>query len=982
MPAADPAARLASALAGRYAIERELGRGGMATVYLAQDLRLGRRVAIKALRPELAVVVGPDRFLREIHVAATLNHPNILPLHDSGEADDVLYYVMPFVEGESLAARLRRDRPLPIDEAVAIARQVASALAAAHRHGIVHRDIKPDNILLDGERALVADFGIAHALGGTAQEKLTTTGLIVGTPTYMSPEQIGGSLQIDGRSDIYSLGCVLYEMLVGEPPYGGPSVQVILARHAAERLPSLRTARSTVPPALELVVHRAMAKAPADRYRDATRFAAALDEALAGPSDLPRSKAWIRPARWTAIALAGAAAVAIVAASLARRDRVAPATAVGRNLVAVLPFERAVNGDSSLQRVSGEIAGLIAERLTGEGGPRSVSVGTVHEALARAGITAGQPIADDRALRVARDVGAGLVLTGRAAADQGRIILTAALLSAADGSVIARVEPVSAARDSLLSAADRVTAELLVRAAGEPLGRLPELRGERIEILRTYLAGRLAYVRGQTALAATRFAEAAAADPSFPYAPLGLALVRGLEGDDSLARAMRGRLSPADQLFLTALVGVRYPEPAPEAEVIRAWEDAVLNGAGYPESWFKLSEELFHRGPLIGMPRVLERAVAGYRRVLELDPRFVPALGHLIDIAASAGDTAGVRALGRRYFALDSVGDLADYYRWRRAVSLGDTAVRRQIRSRMDRLSDATSERIVLAAQLDGTALEDAEAAVVARRSQSSLANATRLAYLHMTELALNRGRPGAAAQLVAERYAATNSPPIDRLMDVVSALFAGGDTVAAARAATEGASSTGAAGNDRGLFQLCAAGLWYAGRADFNQAARLARRLDTSAGGRSAGSQPSLCAATIEAQVAAGTGAAGAMDRLSWLDSLARVTPAATLWILTPANLVVADLRERSGQLAEALAATRRRPYIADVGEHRILVALPAMLRAEGRLAARTGDTTGAIRAYRHYLALMAQPEPALRPQADSVRRALEALGVRRRSP
>ena len=447
MAEADPAARLATArlaaaLAGRYAIERELGRGGMATVYLAQDLRLGRRVAIKALRPELAVAVGPDRFLREIHVAATLNHPNILPLHDSGEADDVLYYVMPYVEGESLAARLRRDRPLPIDEAVGIARQVALALAAAHGHGIVHRDIKPDNILLDGERALVSDFGIAHALGGTAQEKLTTTGLIVGTPTYMSPEQIGGSLQIDGRSDIYSLGCVLYEMLVGEPPYGGPSVQVILARHAVERLPSLRTARSTVPPALELVVHRAMAKAPADRYRDATRFATALDEALAAPDGVPRRAAWVRPARWTAVAVAGAAAVALVAASLARRDRAAPPAEGSRQLVAVLPFERAASGDSSLQRISSEIAGLIAERLTGEGGPRAVSTGTVNEALVRARLTPGLPIPDDRALRVAHDLGAGLLLIGRAAADQNRIILTAALVSAADGSVIARVDPV------------------------------------------------------------------------------------------------------------------------------------------------------------------------------------------------------------------------------------------------------------------------------------------------------------------------------------------------------------------------------------------------------------------------------------------------------------------------------------------------------------------------------------------------------------
>jgi serine/threonine-protein kinase len=978
----DAAARLAEALAGRYVLERELGRGGMATVYLAQDLRLGRRVAIKALRPELAAVVGPDRFLREIHVAATLNHPNILPLHDSGEAGDVLYYVMPFVEGESLAARLRRERPLPIDDAVGIARQVALALAAAHRQGIVHRDIKPDNILLDGERALVADFGIAHALGGTAQEKLTTTGLIVGTPTYMSPEQIGGSPQIDGRSDIYSLGCVLYEMLVGEPPYGGPSVQVILARHAAERLPSVRTVRSTVPPALELAVHRAMAKAPADRYRDATRFAAALDEALAAPGGPAAHRAWVRPARWTLSAVAGAAAVAIVAAALARRDGAAPSTAVPADVVAVLPFERAASGDSVVQRVSGEIAGLIAERLTGEGGPRAVSVGTVQEALARDHLAAGQPLSDDRARQVARDVGAGLVLTGRAAADQGRIILTAALLSASDGSVVARVEPVSVARDSLLAAADRVTADILVRASGEPLGRLPALREERIEVLRTYLAGRLAYVRGQTALAIARFSEAAAADPSFPYAPLGLSLVRGLEADDSAARAMRGRLSPADQLFLTALASVRYPDPAPEADVVRVWEDAVQHGAGYPESWFKLSEELFHRGPLIGMPRVLERATAGYRRVLELEPRFVPALGHLIDIAAGAGDTAAVRALSARYFALDSVGDLADYYRWRSAVSLGDIAQRERIRASMDRLSDATLERIVLAAQLDGTALEDAEAAVVARRSQSALGGAARLAYLHMSELALNRGRPGAAARLVAERTAASRPQTIDRLMAVVSALFSAGDTVLAASAAAEAAPTAPIGPGDIALYQNCAAGLWLAGQRQFERAARVAEQLHRGTAGRPAGSPAILCAATIEAQAAAAAGSADAGERLARLDSLARVNPATTSWILTPANLVVAQLRERQGELAEALAATRRRAYIADVGEHRILVALPAMLRAEGRLAAKTGDTAGAIGAYRHYLALLAQPEPALRLQADSVRRALDALMAGHASP
>jgi serine/threonine-protein kinase len=977
MPPADSRGRLAEVLSGRYVIERELGRGGMATVYLAQDLRHGRRVAIKALRPELAMAIGADRFLREIHVAATLSHPNILPLYDSGESEDVFYYVMPFVDGESLAARLRRDRPLPIDEAAAIARQVAFALAAAHERGIVHRDIKPDNILLEGERALVADFGIAHALGGAPQDKLTDTGLIVGTPTYMSPEQISGSAQIDGRSDIYSLGCVLYEMLVGEPPYGGPSAQVILARHAVERLPSLTAARPTVPPALELVVHRAMAKAPPDRYRDATRFAAAIDEALRAPRRTGR-----RPFRWAAAGVV--ALVGIAAAAAAWRSRAPASARIDRDVVAVLPFESGESDDQSLQRVGGEVAGMIAERLTGEGGPRAVSAGTVHDALGRAGAADGQPISEARALGVARSVGAGLILTGRATSERGRILLAASLQSTADGRVVARVEPLSVAPDSLQAAADRVTAQLLVRAAGEPEARIAGLTAEPIEVLRSYLDGRLAYIRGQPARAAARFAQAQAADSAFAYAPLALALVRGSATDDSMANAVRSRLSPADQRFLTALIGVRFPRPTPAVEIVRAWEDAVQNGADYPEAWFKMSEELFHRGPLIGVPGVIDRAAAGYRRVLALEPGFVPALGHLIDIAAGAGDTAAVRALSLRYFALDSVGDLADYYRWRRAVSLGDTAARRRIRSRMDQLSDATLERMVLAAQLDGTALDDAEAAVLARRSQSSLRSATRLAYLHMTELALNRGRPAAASRLVAERNAATStSSPIDQLMDVVSALFAGGDTARASRvaAAAPAQGTSGPATSDALQYGACGAGLWFAGHGEFGRAAEQAARLNAppaAGAGLAPAGWAGLCAATIDAQIAAGTAGPAAAARLDHLDSLTRVDPAVTSWVLAPADLVVARLREARGELADALAASRRRSYIADLYEHRILVALPAMLRTEGRLAALTGDTSGARRAYRHYLVLMASPEPVFQPQVDSVRQALAALGGR----
>ena len=222
--------RLRAALADRYTIERELGSGGMATVYLAHDLKHHRKVALKLLRPELAAVIGADRFLREIKIAAGLTNPHILPLHDSGRADGFLYYVMPFVEGESLRDRLSREKQLPVEHAVRIAREVALALSYAHDHSVVHRDIKPENILLSGHEAVVADFGIARAVTAAGSDRLTETGLSLGTPQYMSPEQASGESEIDGRSDVYSLGCVLFEMLAGVTPHTGPTVQAIMAK--------------------------------------------------------------------------------------------------------------------------------------------------------------------------------------------------------------------------------------------------------------------------------------------------------------------------------------------------------------------------------------------------------------------------------------------------------------------------------------------------------------------------------------------------------------------------------------------------------------------------------------------------------------------------------------------------------------------------------------------------------------------------------
>ena len=272
----DAAASLRAALAGLYDLEGELGAGGMAVVYAARDLRHRRAVAIKVLRPELAAALGTQRFLREIETSASLRHPGIVPLFDSGDADGLLYYVMPLVEGETLRARLERDGRLPVEDALRIASQVADALAYAHDRGIVHRDVKPENILLEDGRAVVTDFGIARCLDGVGASGFATTGLAMGTPAYMSPEQVAGETALDGRADLYGLACVLYEMLTGRPPFTGGSMARLAVQHLAETPTPVNVLRPAVPAGVAAAIGRALAKAPEDRFATTTGFARAL----------------------------------------------------------------------------------------------------------------------------------------------------------------------------------------------------------------------------------------------------------------------------------------------------------------------------------------------------------------------------------------------------------------------------------------------------------------------------------------------------------------------------------------------------------------------------------------------------------------------------------------------------------------------------------------------------------------------------------
>ncbi len=472
----DFAERFAAAVADRYAIERELGQGGMAIVYLARDLKHDRLVALKVFKPELAAAMGAERFLREIQVTAKLSHPHILPLYDSGEAGGFLFYVMPFVQGETLADLMAREQQLPLDQAVRIAREVAEALAVAHSYGIVHRDIKPQNIMLSGGLAVVADFGIARAVSEAGTTKLTETGMAVGTPVYMSPEQASASAHVDARSDIYSLGCVLYEMIVGQPPFTGPSAVAILARHTMDPVPPPHTVRRSIPPALEDVLFCALEKSPADRYHTAEDFAKALRAVESGETPKLTGTALRaarrRPARrWKRVGIgAGVLAVVGVLAAVAltapwQRAGVAKPAAGGPDPhdVAVLYFEDG-SRDGGLGYVADGLTEGLIDALARVPGLHVVSRNGV--APYRDGLVAPDSVA--RALRV------GTLVAGSVEPAGDRLHIQVRLVEGETGVDFARAS-VDVAAAQLLSARDSVVGEV-ARLLRERLGQEIQVR--------------------------------------------------------------------------------------------------------------------------------------------------------------------------------------------------------------------------------------------------------------------------------------------------------------------------------------------------------------------------------------------------------------------------------------------------------------------------------------------------------------------------
>ena len=623
----------------RYAFERELGRGGMATVYLARDLRHDRPVALKLLHPELAANLGDDRFQQEIKLAARLQHPHILTVYDSGESDGRLWFTMPYVEGESLRSRLARERQLPLEDALRIAREAAQALQYAHDHGVVHRDIKPENLLLtrDGN-TLVADFGIARALGGAAESRLTETGLAVGTPAYMSPEQAAGDRGVDARTDVYSLGAVLYEMLAGEPPYTGATTQAILVKRFTEPAPSLRAVRSSVPESVDQAIRKALAPVPADRFSTVAQFAQAIataerrnggtaERALEATVVIaaPASRSAVPPFRRSAAILLLGILIGLGVLFAWRRSGHGSAEA-GPRVLAVLPFENL--GDSADAYFADGVTDEVRTKLAQVAGLEVIARGSSNEYR---GTT-------KRSAEIARELGAHYILTGtvrweKAAGAASRVRVTPELVDARPG---------QAARtrwgqqfDAALTNVFQVQADIATKVADAlDLALADSVRAELVARPTANLEAYDAFLKGEAARGGST--DIPSLQRAWPH------YRRAVELDSTFVPAWAELSRVA-----SALYGNRAPTPELAEQARHAAERARRLGPTRPEGFLALG---FYYRQVAGDSR---QALAAFQAGLKLAPSNVELIVAAGAIEQTAGNWEGALAQFERGAALD-----------------------------------------------------------------------------------------------------------------------------------------------------------------------------------------------------------------------------------------------------------------------------------------------------------------------------------------
>jgi eukaryotic-like serine/threonine-protein kinase len=950
----DVLKRLRDALSGHYAVERELGQGGMATVYLATDVKHRRRVAIKVLAPDISRSVGPDRFLREIEIAAGLTHPHILPVFDSGEADGLLYYVMPFIAGESLRERLRRERSLPLDDALRITREVASALDYAHRQGFVHRDIKPENILLEDGHAVVADFGVARALAVAGDHKLTGTGLAIGTPQYMSPEQSTGDTNVDGRSDLYALACVTYEMIAGHAVFEGASQVSVIKKHLTEPPRRLDRVRPEVPPAVATAVERALAKEAGDRFKTSAEFGAALGAAaLTPPGGIfvgPRRR-WFMGG---AIA-AGVLAVAATATLVLTRG----AGALDPNLVAVAPFDVLAPG---LELWREGLVDILSRNLDGAGPLRAVAPSLVVKRWSGR-------VEPGAVSELGRRLGARLTVHGRVvAAGRDSIRVTANLMDGMNSIAELELRDVGERMDRI---ADSITVALL-RELGRtrPIGavRLTSLGSKSLPALKAFLQGERWYRHTDWDSAIVYYRRAVELDSNFTLALRRIATALGWQraGLDSLSRflhlragALNHGLSPRDSLLVVAdslsaamfliVQDTLFYQHA--RRLLATVNQAVSRYPEDTEAWYAMGEARFHFGFAINAGATWDAALEAFDRAIALDSAFGPAYIHNVDLALRLGGAPLARRYINAYLALDPKDINAQGIRFVDRL-LGPTG---RDSTALERLVDSVAVQVLVHAS--GIAFWE-DSAQTGLRVFKSAADSGKFPHAQVVALLALRGRLREAAALVPPPDAPPNWIGINRIVRGMMAAtgMLGADS---ARAVLRELTTAPGPGADF-------APAFWAANGDTTSLRNFGQVLTRAATQVGPFLRPLIryTSASVEGYVAlARRDTTTALARFAALpDSLCSFC-----WVpsLTRAQLLAARGRDREA------AALLNRDVLAGNGDPRTTF----WQLERGRVNERLGNRADALSAYRRVATMWRNADPELKPYADEAQAAVERL-------
>jgi serine/threonine-protein kinase len=925
----------------------------------------------------MAAGLNAERFKREIQLAASLQHPHIVPLIASGRNGDIVWYTMPFIEGESLRAKLARERELPVGEAVRILRDVSDALSYAHDHGVVHRDIKPDNVLITGRHAVVTDFGVAKALSAsTGESSLTSIGVALGTPAYMAPEQASADPNVDHRADIYSLGAMAYEMLSGQPPFAGPP-QMVLAAHVTQAPDPVTQRRASVPPALATLIMRALEKKPADRWQTASELhqqfeLMATPSGGAQPTSAVMATTASRPFPRRAVAIGGA--VVVLALAVGAYVSMKPATGVDEvaldpRVVAVLPF-RVAGADPSLHYLRQGMLDLLQAKLTGEGGPRAADARSVLAAFRDAGGTDANDVDDDGLASIARKVGAARVVQGSIVGPPDHVVLTASLLEMPGGRSMAQTT-VEGPKDSLFVLVDRLAAQLLALGAGASQQQLSSLTTTSLDALRAYLDGLAALRRGAFSTATPLLSRAVQLDSTFSLAGLALIEADGwirapvdMNRVRRLAHQYRDRLAAKDQLILSIRLGSQYPRDTPSQEAMVNRERATQQMPDNAEAWYYLGDHLFHEGPLADMPNAMSRAKGAFLRAFQLDSLYGAPIQHLVSVAIAEHDTAAAAQWLKRTMALDtSDAAVTGMYRWAVASIRGDVAALREQLTGMDS-TPSMAAHLLQYMSLDSAVVANRERLFASGQRHAS-STAERLTILRQQLLALwNAGRPGEA-----RRVAESMVDQGERLVFVAAHpswgnTLLGGDW-------TSPAPPTGSAPNDP--FLLFADEVVRLSRGDASAVNRTVVSMRRLAGqGEAANVEVLRLAAVLEAWGAVSNRSPDATSILERADSAVRGWQARE----ETSSLILGRAWAEVGRFDRALLAIRRRHNALG---YPVVAGLAEALRLEAKIAAKAGDRPGAILAYERYLLLRRDPEPVMTPQRDSAVAELAALRAAR---